>query len=291
MTGRWEANGRIGKEPFAMVDTVLVIPCFNEAARLPLDAFRQFVENRPEVRLLFVDDGSLDSTNERLRNFCATIAPFASLLSLPKNVGKGEAVRQGCLAAFASAPRYIGYWDADLATPLEEVVHFRDALNDRPRVEIVYGSRVRMMGRSIQRTPLRHFLSRTFANMAAFTLGLACNDTQCGAKLFRASPLMETVLRCPFLTRWLFDVEILARLIRAGRHAQLPPIDELVFELPLTTWHDRTGSKVRWHDFPRAFLDLVRIRSHYFRSSATEPCDLGMRIRRDCQSAQARQAA
>ncbi len=274
-----------------MFDTVLVVPCFNEAARLPLDAFRQFVRNRPEARLLFVDDGSLDNTNERLRDFCAEIHPFASLLSLPKNVGKAEAVRQGCLAAFATAARYIGYWDADLATPLEEVAHFRDALRQRPRVEIVYGSRVRMMGRSIQRTPLRHFLSRTFANMAAFTLGLACNDTQCGAKLFRASPMMELVLRRPFLTRWLFDVEILARIIRGARHAELPPVDEMVFEIPLTTWHDRAGSKVRWHDFPKAFVDLVRIRSHYLRPHSAGPDDAAWQALRERRTARERQAA
>jgi dolichyl-phosphate beta-glucosyltransferase len=246
----------------SMPEAVLVIPCYDEAARLPRETFRRFASERPDVRLLFVDDGSRDGTL-RLLQTLGKEQPGVSVLALPKNAGKAEAVRQGCLLGFAASTQYIGYWDADLATPLEAVDDFLAILNRRPKVEIVFGARVKLLGTSIRRSPLRHYLGRVFATAASLALGLGVYDTQCGAKLFRASQAMWLALRRPFLTRWLFDIEILARLIREARSASLPPIEELVHELPLSEWCEMPGSKVKPSDFPRAFLELIRIYRAY----------------------------
>jgi hypothetical protein len=89
-------------------------------------------------------------------------------------------------------------------------------------------------------------------------LRLPIYDTQCGAKLFRASPALRALLAKPFLTGWTFDVEILARLL-AMPAPGAPALAERIHELPLEEWRDVRGSKVRARDSLLAVRDLVRI--------------------------------
>jgi hypothetical protein len=96
-------------------------------------------------------------------------------------------------------------------------------------------------------------------------LRLPIYDTQCGAKLFRATPELMGRLQDPFLSRWVFDVEILARQIAAARVAGLGPeaVEGQIVEFPLRRWDDVAGSKVHATDFLKAFLDVVRIWRRY----------------------------
>jgi len=165
---------------------------------------------------LFVDDGSTDGTLQVLENLRRSDPDSFSVCSLPRNVGKAEAVRRGLLRALEEGADYVGYWDAYLATPLEATVSFRALLDSRLDIDMVFGTRVSLLGRSIERNPLRHYLGRLFATAASLALGVGLYDTQCGAKLFRASPEVAALFQTPFRTNWIFDVEILARLI-AGR--------------------------------------------------------------------------
>ena len=55
-----------------MLRTLLVIPCFNEAARLRRDAFESFAAGQPDVGFVFVDDGSSDGTGSLLADMAAT---------------------------------------------------------------------------------------------------------------------------------------------------------------------------------------------------------------------------
>ena len=159
------------------------------------------------------------------------------------------------LRAFERGPRYVGFWDADLATPLAAIGDFRALLDENPGVDLVLGSRVVLLGRRIERSPLRHYLGRVAATLIAFTLGLRIYDTQCGAKLFRATQGMRDLFGQPFIARWLFDVELVARMIRE-RGAETAAS---VLELPLAEWHDVPGSKVRPADYLAAAVDLIRI--------------------------------
>ena len=45
-----------------MADTVIVVPCYNEAARLRLPDFRDWIETNERTTFLFVNDGSADDT-------------------------------------------------------------------------------------------------------------------------------------------------------------------------------------------------------------------------------------
>jgi glycosyltransferase involved in cell wall biosynthesis len=244
--------------------THIVVPCYDEAERLPAAEFLRFAAAHPDVDFLFVDDGSRDDTAERLRDLERKEPTRLAVLSLPRNRGKAEAVRAGMLEAFGSEARYVGYWDADLSTPLEEIPRFVDLLDRRADCDVALGSRVRLLGRTIERRALRHYVGRVYATLASATLRLPVYDTQCGAKLFRRSPAIEALFAEPFSTRWVFDVEILARLLR-DRGGRLAPGSAVVTELPLREWRDVPGSKVRAVDFARSVVELVRVRRRYLR--------------------------
>lgn len=248
-----------------MRDTVIVIPCYNEAERLAVERLRAYVQSEPSVRLLFVDDGSQDATRERLASFVAEIGDAGQLLALPENCGKGEAVRRGLLQAFAEEPRYAGYWDADLSAPLEAVADLRAVLEADPRIELVLGARVKLLGWAIERRALRHYLGRVFATVASQMLGLAVYDTQCGAKLLRVTERTRELFADPFLSRWVFDVELLARWIEGARAGALPPPEEALREHPLREWRHVPGSKIRPRDAWNVAADLVRIYARYLR--------------------------
>jgi len=183
---------------------------------------------------------------------------------------KAEAVRQGVLAALERRPRFIGYWDADLATPLDAIEPFRQRLLERNDIEFVFGARIRMLGRAIDRHAHRHYLGRVFATVASMTLGMGVYDTQCGAKLFRASDETAALFQRPFITGWIFDVELIARLMRQRRQSGGPPAEQVIFEQPLERWGDVAGSKVRPRDFFKAIYELVTIYRTYLRGAKHE---------------------
>jgi len=239
--------------------TTLVVPCYNEAARLRPDRFLSFVDRVPGVRLLFVNDGSTDATAAVLDALRERLPDRIAVLGLERNAGKAEAVRRGVLRALDDGAGFVGYWDADLATPLEAAIAFLRVLRRRPAVEMVMGSRVQLLGRMIERSPMRHYLGRVFATAASLVLRLPAYDTQCGAKLFRTTRRVRAAFERPFRSGWIFDVEIIARLVTAPTGATRPPPDSIVWEYPLLEWRDVAGSKLKARDFGRAGLELARI--------------------------------
>lgn len=243
-----------------MSRTLLVVPCFDEEQRLRPEAFLAFAKTWPDGRFLLVDDGSTDRTFSILEGLEASMPGSFEILRLPQNAGKAEAVRSGIRRALQSDAEYVGFWDADLATPLETVRLFEEVFRERPAVEMVLGARVRLLGKDIRRNPARHYLGRGFATAVALVLGIEIYDSQCGAKLFRATEDVRSVFDAPFASRWIFDVELLARFIQRKRAAGVQDVEALLYELPLPEWHDQRGSKLRPADFVRACVDLWQIR-------------------------------
>ncbi len=218
--------------------TILVIPCYNEAARLKKELFRECVGDGV-ADLLLVNDGSTDATAEIVADLVQSEAGITSL-NLPVNSGKAEAVRQGVLKALESGYEAVGFWDADLAAPLAAVRRFQLFLKAEGR-QMVSGIRVQRLGADIDRRWYRHSAGRLIAAFVSVLLGLPTYDTQCGAKLLRRD-FAEKLFAEPFVSTWLFDVELLARAIHFyGRKA----VGEMVYELPLEQWHDVGVSKVK----------------------------------------------
>lgn len=231
----------------------IVIPCYNEASRLDLEMVSRLFQD-PRVRVILVDDGSTDETRSLIDAYTAA-QPAAEALVLERNGGKAEAVRRGMLRAIDGGAEILGYLDADMATPPQEMLRLLRNLEDQDKL-VVLGARVRLLGHAILRTGFRHYLGRLFATVASLALGLPVYDTQCGAKIFRNVPALRRSIEQPFGSRWAFDVELLARLTE-------DPVERLTekdfLEVPLWTWTDRAGSKLTFSAMVKAALDLVGI--------------------------------
>jgi dolichyl-phosphate beta-glucosyltransferase len=237
--------------------TTIIVPCYNEAGRFTPDPFIDYCSQQPNVSFIFVDDGSTDSTFEVLARTASHAPRQMSVLRLERNSGKAEAVRQGVVEAFRSTAELIGFWDADLATPLYNIEEFARLL-ERPTLQLAIGSRIRLLGRRVERDGLRHYIGRGFATIAAMALRLSVYDTQCGAKIFRANSMFAEIFSRPFELDWSFDVEMIARLARLARRDGLDP-KELVIEIPLQEWIDIPGSKLRASHFPRIAWEVCRL--------------------------------
>ena len=237
--------------------TIIVVPCYNESRRLRQDDFLHYVEQNPDVAFLFANDGSKDNTLDVLQQLCSRHERLL-LLDLQPNGGKAEAVRRGMLhAASQYNPEFIAFWDADLATPLSEIepmVQWAERGYD-----IVMGLRLMRLGAKVRRKSSRHYLGRCFATVASMMLRLPVYDTQCGAKLFRTHVVNE-IFQEQFITRWLFDVELLAR------YKQRYGVEQAtckIYEFPLFQWEDVDGSQLKSRDFFKAPLELIKIKRKY----------------------------
>ena len=245
-----------------MQPTVIVIPCYNEAERLPSDALLRATQEHAALSLILVDDGSKDGTSDLLWALERQRPKQIEVLKLSSNQGKAEAVRRGMLSAFDTKATLTGYFDADLATPLAELVPMSE-LFDQAKVQLVMGARVQLLGRNVHRRALRHYLGRVFASSASLLLGLGVYDTQCGAKLFRNTPALSHLFEQPFCVNWSFDVELLLRFASASAEGLLPPIEQAVVEFPLGTWRDVRGSKLGPTAAFEAALELSRLWRKY----------------------------
>lgn len=243
--------------------TIVVVPCYNEELRFPQQDFADFAAKHREIGFLFVDDGSTDKTLAALESLQELVPESFLAYSLPQNRGKGEAVRQGLLKAVSFKPEFVGYWDADLATPLGELPEFIAIASQSPEVFLVMGSRVQRLGSRIDRSLWRHCVGRVFASLASSALKLSVYDTQCGAKLMRADSTLDAALAAPFCGRWVFDIELIQRLSQQPRKDAVGRCGACthpgIVEVPLTRWTDVPGSKVRAVDGLCAFFQLAKI--------------------------------
>lgn len=255
----------MANRPMPPQTLVLVVPCFNEEHRLDPQAYLSFLAARPSIRLSFVDDGSTDRTPAIVDGIRAEAPGSVDVIRLPANQGKAAAVREGILAALRLGPALVGFWDADLATPLAAVDDFLALAARRPDIDILLGSRVMLMGRDIRRRAWRHYLGRVFATGVSLSLNLPVYDTQCGAKVFRANDSTAAVFAAPFHSPWIFDVELLARYLALPAGAGEPARRDRIYELAVPVWHHVPGSKLHWTDFPKAALELLYIHTKYRR--------------------------
>jgi glycosyltransferase involved in cell wall biosynthesis len=240
------------------VTVAIVVPCFDETARIDTKAFSELAA--AVDRLVLVDDGSSDDTVELLRSIAAAAEPGpVTVVRLPTNRGKAEAVRAGLLEAIAGGASITGYFDADFATPVAELQRLVGVISADPERRAVLASRVALLGHSVHRKATRHYLGRLYATVASLALGVRVYDTQCGAKLFRVDATLTRALEAPFPEPWSFDVELLARLLHPGAGHD-PVLAEHIVEVPLREWRDVGGSKLHAVSAARSVLALAGVR-------------------------------
>jgi glycosyltransferase involved in cell wall biosynthesis len=219
----------------------LVIPCYRDAARLEPFLLELVARLPAAFSIQVVDDGSsrdeaaeLGAVLDRARAVYEPGGPqVCELLRLPKNQGKGAAVRAGWVAGAAGFD-LAGFADADGSVSANEIVRGYDYFSAHlGEIDGLLGSRLKVLGRRVERKLVRHIVGRVFATAVSTLSHLPVYDTQCGFKLFKTSVLAPVL---PRLTsdRFAFDVELILELTVAGATLREFPVD----------WFHREGSKV-----------------------------------------------
>lgn len=238
----------------------IIIPCYNESLRLNQKAFSDFIsENQSEYDIIFVNDGSTDNTLDILNKISIEFPNNFFICNLSHNCGKAEAVRVGINFSYEKNQyNYMAYFDADLATPLSEINFLKKIAVNNPLLVMVLCSRIKRLGANINRNSKRHILGRIFSTFASKILKLPVYDTQCGAKLIKAE-IIPYVFNKPFVTSWIFDVEILARIRNNNRDT----ITSILYEHPVSKWEDVGGSKLKFKHMVKVPLELFKIKQFY----------------------------
>ena len=238
---------------------VIIIPCYNEAERLDTNNFIDYLSQNTHLHFIFVDDGSTDNTNLIINQLISKFDSLVSLLINETNKGKAESVRLGVIESYKMNPDYVGFLDADLAAPIEEIDHLLNIIKADTKKEVVFASRIQLIGNEIKRNYFRHFIGRVFATCVSLLLKIRIYDTQCGAKIF-SKKICEVIFVERFISPWLFDVELFARLLNVyGMEKTI----QMSYEHPVSKWTDIDGSKVKPLFFLKAPFELFKIVRHY----------------------------
>ncbi len=234
----------------------IIIPCYNEEKRIPLDRFAAFLESNDDTLLCFVNDGSKDGTLALLESFHDKHEERVLVYDMPQNGGKAEAVRHGTLHVLQNTDvETVGYLDADLATDFEDYGRLVHALDNGDTLDCVIGSRKCGEQNDIDRSLFRKFASKMVAILIHMIIGLPIKDTQCGAKVFSRS-VARRIFADAFHSRWLFDVELFIRMKRYYGAAVLDHIREMA----LLRWVEVEGSKITLKDtlnMPVRLMDIA----------------------------------
>ena len=244
--------------PAARPDVSLVVPAANESRRIPgaLTTIREYLTaQRYCAELIVVDDGSRDGTSEVVRRAARCFPPEipVRVIQHARNLGKGAAVRSGCLAARG---RFVVYMDADLAVPVEETGRVLQALLDGCKVAI--GTRVQPDGHDMRASqpPLRRVVGKGFTAVRRVVAARDIVDTQCPLKGFRAE-VVPQLFRAQRLRGWSFDAEILYLAQRRGFSICQVPVVWRHMEGSSLHPGVRLAGRVAW--------DLVRLRALHLR--------------------------
>lgn len=229
-----------------------IVPCFNEQQRIDPEEWVAFIDYT-QSNLVFVNDGSTDETQKVLEKIWRSRPRNIKIVSFPKNSGKAEAVRKGLNKALTlfGETQWIGYLDADAAYMAADVVSLSE-LSLKSNYDIVMGSRVRLLGRNINRTPYRHIIGRLVASYLGRGKTNFPYDSQCGLKIFRVSNHLREALDIPFESRWFVDIELMIRLKERVKVA--------ITEEPLQKWMDSRGSHIKIRNYGKILVELIRIR-------------------------------
>lgn len=241
-----------------LFDLIIVIPSYNESKSLRKKKFFSFLNSHKNVAICFVNDGSTDTTMSILKGYEKELPTQICVFDCPKNLGKAGATFKGmnfCSENFSF--NKIAYIDADLATSLKECYRVSNKL--KGKLTFVFGSRIKKLGSKIERSTFRFLTGRIIATFISRILALGVYDTQCGVKVF-TKELSILVFNKPFISKWLFDVEIFFRIIIVyGRKEAVIKMKEI----SLNKWVDKGDSKVKMSYFFKLWIDLLKINKAY----------------------------
>ena len=227
----------------------IIIPLFNEQHRLldNLTILKKFFKkkSKKDIEIIFVNDGSYDSTNEIIKNFIHKNKKIYKFryISYKNNIGKGFAVKKGILA---SKNYWILVCDADMSvSPKQFDVWFKNNLIQK-KDEAYFGSRVHKQS-NVKALFVRKIIGFLFNILLSLLFNIKSSDTQCGFKVFN-SHYIKKIFRKLKCNGYAYDVEI--ALLLKKHHIK-------IIELPLK-WKHQKGSKVNLiKDSIKIFFDLI----------------------------------
>ncbi len=236
----------------------IVIPAYNERERIgtTVGKIAEFVQAQPFAsELLVVDDGSVDGTAELVESLSNGSGPVMNVIRNDHR-GKAYTVRTGMLAAKG---RYVLFTDADLSTPIEEVVRFLPYFEQG--FQVVIGSREAPGAQRFDEPVTRHVMGRIFTRLVQLVTGQRFEDTQCGFKAFSHEAAQAIFSRVqlygansPVIKRSRvtgFDVELLFLARKLGLSIREEPV----------SWYYAPGSKVDpVRDSFQNLLDVIKVR-------------------------------
>jgi dolichyl-phosphate beta-glucosyltransferase len=231
----------------ARVELSVVVPCFNEEARLPAalaTAVRHLEARARDYELILVDDGSCDQTLRVMRE-AERANPRVRAVALSRNRGKGRAAAQGVAA---SSGDLVLVSDADFSTPIDELPKLEAALAAGAAVAI--GSRARRGSREVDQPIHRRAMGKAFNLLVQALLLPGLWDTQCGFKLFRGAVARDLFAKLR-VDGFAYDVEVLYLARKAGCE---------VSEVPVRWINSNTTRVQAVRHSKEMLMDVLRIR-------------------------------
>lgn len=227
----------------------ILIPCFNEAARISATVLRikeYVLTNRISTEIIFYDDGSTDSTRRILEELAKQeLVPAGISVQVhgsPSNRGKGYAVREGGKLA---SKKWLLITDADLSVPISDLDKFLPYVAS---YELIIGSRRTEGGNvEIPQKSYRVVMGGMFSALSRWMMGVNVRDFTCGFKLL-SSTRAQSIFARMTIDRWAYDSELL----------KIAAIDGVPIKEIGVTWRDDRGSKVRLsRDIFGSFVGLL----------------------------------
>ena len=226
----------------------LVIPAYNEEARLPLTlplAIDYLAATDWDWEIRVVDDGSADGTCDVVRGFAAQDSRV--VLQAEPHRGKGGAVKAGMLASNAA---YRFLCDADFSMPVAEVERFLPPYLNH--YDLAIGSREGPGSVRVDEPERRHIMGRVFNGLVTRLLVPGFDDTQCGFKCFSGAAA-DTLFPKQTIDGFAFDVEVLFLARKEGLDIR---------EVPITWYYMEASSVKPVRDTWRMLREVLRIRGN-----------------------------
>lgn len=226
----------------------VIIPAYNEAARLPatLHHIGEYLMAQPYgSEVIVVDDGSNDGTAQAAR--AGGDWKTLRIMQHPdgRNHGKGAAVRLGMLAAQGE---YRIFMDADNSTTIDQIAGFWPWFEQG--YDVVIGSRRKAGARiEVHQSWCKEIAGRCGNQVIRWLAVPGIEDTQAGFKMFTHAAA-DAIFSRQTLERWGYDIELLAIARQLGYGIREVPI----------TWVNTPGSKVRFLAYFEVFSEVWRVR-------------------------------
>ena len=220
----------------------VIVPIFNERNTVVEIMRRMRTVDLPiEREFVLVDDGSTDGTRQVLQQLADSTA---RVVTHPKNLGKGAAIRSGLAHATGDL---VLIQDADLEYDPEDWPKLLAPVF-RGKATVVYGSRFTGERRNML---FLHWIGNRMLSLLTNVLyNTTLSDMETCYKLFDRSVLDRITIKSD---RFDFEPEITAKVLRQGIR---------IYEVPISYAgrEPSEGKKITWRDGFAAVSALVRYR-------------------------------